>query len=140
MKITSNVLLDVNEISLSFIRAPGPGGQNVNKVATAVLLRLNIKHSPSLPENIRTRIMTALGNKLTQQGDLLIKASSYRTQERNRQDAMERLQHLLQRAAFVHKKRRKTKPTKSSIEKRLQVKKLIGKRKQSRGSHAAGHD
>ncbi len=123
-----------SELRFSFIRSPGPGGQNVNKVATAVLLRFNVLHSPSLPEPVRLRLISLLGSKLTTQGDLIIKATRYRTQERNKQDAIERLEALILRATKVPKKRKKTKPTLASKERRLAEKKSHGKTKALRGS------
>ncbi len=132
IRISPTILLDEAEIKFTFIRAQGPGGQNVNKVATAVLLRFNVLHSPSLPENIRTRLLTLAKNKITQHGDLIIKASRYRTQKSNKQDAMGRLQTLLKRAAILPKKRKKTKPTFGSTQRRLEKKKLHGKAKSMR--------
>lgn len=127
--VTPDILIKRSELQISFIRSPGPGGQNVNKVSTAVLLRFNVSESPSLSEPIRLRLIALLGPKLTTQGDLIIKASRYRTQERNKQDALDRLQTLLSRAAKVPKKRKKTKPTLASKERRLADKKLQSKTK-----------
>ncbi len=138
LRITPTCWLDSSEISFTFVRSPGPGGQNVNKLATAALLRLNIAHSASLPETVRARLLQVLRPRLTQQGDLIIKASRYRTQERNRQDALERLLHLLQHAATPPKPRRKTRPTRSSVQERLTRKKQQGQRKTLRGK--IGHD
>jgi ribosome-associated protein len=130
MKIT----IPESELKLTFIRAPGPGGQNVNKTATAVQLRFDVKHSPTLSEIMRARLLTLAGNKITQQGELIIKANRYRTQERNKQDALQRLQELLQRAAIIPKKRKKTKPTFASTQRRLTKKKLHAKTKALRRS------
>ena len=127
--LPANIKLQTSELEFSFIRSPGPGGQNVNKVATAVLLRFNVMNSPSLAEAVRERLIALLSTKITTQGDLLIKATRYRTQERNKQDAVERLQTLLKRAAKVPKKRKKTRPTLASKERRLANKKLQGKTK-----------
>lgn len=130
--ITSNILLNEAEIEVSFMLASGPGGQNVNKVATAAQLRFNIKRSPSLPEDVRRRAMTMAGKKLNLQGELIIKASRHRTQERNKQDALTRLQELLRRAAEPPKIRKKTKPSYAAIQRRLATKKLQAKTKMLR--------
>ena len=132
IKITPTIRLDIAEIQFTFIRSPGPGGQNVNKVATAVLLRFNVAQSLSLPEEVRVRLLSVLANRLTQHGDIIIKASSFRTQERNKQDALKRLQELLGRAAIPPKKRKKTKPTYASKQRRLDTKKLHVKTKSLR--------
>ncbi|MDR3478657.1 MAG: alternative ribosome rescue aminoacyl-tRNA hydrolase ArfB [Gammaproteobacteria bacterium] len=130
IEIARNIQLNEAELQFSFIRSPGPGGQNVNKVATAVLLRFDVKNSPSLPDEVKTRLSTL--TKLTLQGELIIKASRFRTQERNKQDALGRLLLLLKQAATPPKKRRKTKPTFASKQKRLTSKKLLGKTKSLR--------
>lgn len=124
-----------SELKITFVRAPGPGGQNVNKLATAAVLRFNIVHSVALSEPMRERLLTVLGNKITKEGDLIIKASRFRTQERNKQDAILRLQALLKRAAIVPKKRKKSKPTAASKERRLEKKKLHSKTKKLRSGH-----
>lgn len=124
IEITQHISLHLAEIKYTFIASPGPGGQNVNKVATAVQLRFSVLHSPSLSEPIRARLVHLLGKKLTKQGELIIKASRYRTQERNKQDALDRLCQLIRRAAVPPKKRKKTKPTFASKQRRLKNKKL----------------
>lgn len=129
--LTKNISLDESELVFTFIRAPGPGGQNVNKVASAVLLRFNIINS-SLPDETRKRLLDKLGNKITLQGDLLIKASRFRTQERNKQDAINRLVDILKSAMVIPKKRKKTKPSLAEKERRLNKKKLRGKAKSLR--------
>jgi ribosome-associated protein len=132
--------VNLSEIKFNFIRSPGPGGQNVNKVATAVELRFNILYSSTLPEDIRSRLLLLIGRKLTHQGELIIKATRFRTQERNKQDALERLQELLDQAAISPKKRKKTKPTFSSSQRRLTTKKLHAKSKSLRRSKPERED
>lgn len=99
--------LNPSEIKFSFIASPGPGGQNVNKVASGVQLRFNVRHSQSLPDDVRERLISLVGKKLTTQGELIIKATRFRTQERNKQDALDRLQDLIKRAAIPPKKTEK---------------------------------
>ncbi len=107
LRITQAVALDVNEIHFTYLRSPGPGGQNVNKVATTALLRFDLAHSASLPDTLRERLLQVLGNRLTQHGELIIKASRFRTQERNRQDALERLTNYCIRRPYRVKRARK---------------------------------
>src|SRR5712671_4866669 len=96
IRITDHIAIDEGELSESFIRSSGPGGQNVNKLATAVQLRFDVRHSPSLPGDVRTRLERLAGRRLTREGVLVITAQRHRTQERNRQDALERLIALIQ--------------------------------------------
>ena len=133
IRITQTIEIDPAEIREKFIRASGPGGQNVNKVATAVQLRFNVKNSPSLPEDVRLRLLRLGGKRITQRGILIIDARRYRTRQRNRQDALDRLSDLIRRAARKPKPRRKTKPSLASKERRLDAKKRRGRLKSLRG-------
>ena len=122
IQITPSIALDEAEIEESFIRASGPGGQNVNKVATAVQLRFDVRRSPSLPNDVSIRLQKLAGSRLTQDGVLILIAQKYRTQERNRADALERLVALIQQAAIPPVPRRPTRPTLSSKKRRLESK------------------
>jgi ribosome-associated protein len=133
IRISRTIELDPVEIREKFIRSSGPGGQNVNKVATAVQLRFNVRNSPSLPEDVRLRLLRLGGKRINQRGVLIIDARRYRTRQRNRQDALDRLIDLIRRAASKPKLRRKTKPTLASKERRLDSKKRRGRLKCLRG-------
>lgn len=132
IRVTDSIAIDQGEIEESFVRAAGPGGQNVNKLATAVQLRFDVRHSPSLPEGVRVRLERLAGRRLTQDGVLIITAQRYRTQERNRQDALERLVELVRRAIQPPTPRRPTRPSAAARRRRLETKKRRGATKRLR--------
>lgn len=133
IEVTPRIHLDESEIRESFVRASGPGGQNVNKVSSAVELRFDARHSPNLPEGVRERLMKLAGRRLTLAGEIVITAQSHRSQELNRADALEKLIDLIRRATVVPKTRRPTRPTKSSQAKRMEGKAKRGAVKKLRG-------
>lgn len=135
LRVTREIRIPESELDERFVRASGPGGQNVNKVATSVQLRFDAKRSPSLPEDVRERLLKFAKSRLVYDGIILIEAKRYRTQQRNRQDARERLLKLLQRAALPPKKRKRTKPTQAANLKRLEEKRRRSERKRLRGEH-----
>ena len=124
IRITDEISIDGREIEESFVRSSGPGGQNVNKLSTAVQLRFDVRRSPALANDVAIRLMRLAGKRLTKDGVIVIVAQSHRTQERNRAEALERLVALIQEAAVRPVRRRATRPTKASREKRLDGKKL----------------
>jgi ribosome-associated protein len=123
IRVTDQINIDKREIEESFVRASGPGGQNVNKLATAVQLRFDVRGSPSLPAEVRGRLEKLAGARMTREGVLVIAAQRHRTQARNRQDALERLVDLVRRAAIEPRPRRPTRPTAAARERRIEVKK-----------------
>ena len=134
IQITEDIAISESDIQVKFVRSTGPGGQNVNKVSTAAQLRFDLKNA-TLPDDLRNRIVCIAGKKMTEQGELLITASRFRTQDRNRQDAFDRLAALIRRAAVPPKVRRPTVPTQASNERRLKSKRHRGKIKQIRKSN-----
>ncbi len=132
IRITPSISLDPGEIEETFLRAGGPGGQNVNKVATAVQLRFDLRHSPSIPQPVRTRAERLAGKRLTKEGELVITAARFRSQERNRADALERLVELLREAAIPPAPRKATRPTRAARRKRLEDKTQRGEVKKLR--------
>ena len=126
IRVTPAISIDENELDERFIRASGPGGQNVNKLSSAVQLRFDVRRSPNLPGDVRVRLERLAGRRLTREGVLVITAQRHRTQERNRQDARDRLIELIRRAAVAPVQRRPTRPGAGARERRLQTKKRRG--------------
>ena len=134
IEIVQGIAVEEEELQESFIRASGPGGQNVNKVSSAVQLRFDLKNSPSLPGDLKQRARRLAGRRLTKDGVIIITANRYRTQEQNRADARERLIELLQKAAVRPVRRRPTKPSRSAKRRRTDAKTRRGATKKLRGS------
>ncbi|MDS4010156.1 MAG: alternative ribosome rescue aminoacyl-tRNA hydrolase ArfB [Defluviicoccus sp.] len=120
--IVGDLVIDSAELEERFVRSGGPGGQNVNKVATAVQLRFDVRHSPSLPVDVRARLERLAGRMVSRDGVLIITAQRFRTQERNRQDALERLLEWIRRALIVPRSRRPTRPSAAAVRNRLEAK------------------
>ncbi len=133
IEIAPGLSLDEDELEISFIRASGPGGQNVNKVSSAVQMRFDARRSPSLPNDVSTRLQKLAGSRLTLDGVIVITANRHRTQEANRRDAIERLSELIARVAVAPVKRRASKPSKAAKEKRLEAKSRRSSVKSMRG-------
>jgi ribosome-associated protein len=133
IRVTRSISIDESELSFEFVRSSGPGGQNVNKVATTAQLRFDAANSPAISDELFERLRRLAGRRMTKDGVVVITAARYRTQERNRQDAIDRLVKLITRAAVPPKKRKKTRPTAASKEKRLDEKRRRSTTKRRRG-------
>ena len=140
IEVTPGIVIDDNQIHQEFIQASGPGGQNVNKVATAVRLSFDVTNCPSLPYEVRERLISLAGRRITKEGVLIIYARRFRYQEANRQDAMERFVELIRKAAQKPQIRRKTKPTRTSKIRRIEAKRHRAKTKRLRRSIPEGSD
>lgn len=133
IEITSHIFIHEDELTESFIRSSGPGGQNVNKVSTSVQLRFDAKNSPNIPAAVFERLSKIASHLMTLDGEIILTANKHRSQDRNRQDARERLIDLIRQATIVQKPRRPTKPSRSAKAKRMDQKKQRGATKKTRG-------
>ena len=138
--VTNTISLDENELCWEFVRSSGPGGQNVNKVSTAVQLRFDLKGASGLSPEVRSRVARLAGRRVTSDGILIITARRFRHQERNRRDALERLVELIRQGAAPPRRRIGTNPTRASREERIREKKLKGARKGQRAKTVGGID
>ena len=138
IKITPSIQINDEEIELNFVRSPGPGGQNVNKVSSAVQLRFNVQGSPSIPQDVKQRLIKLAGKRLSSEGVLIIEARQYRSQDRNRQAALERLVRLIQQACVPPKPRHKTRPSHAAILRRLETKRKRSEIKRMRRDAGIG--
>jgi len=134
IEVTPTLSIDEDEIRLDFVRSAGPGGQNVNKVSSAVQLRFDVAGSPSLPEEVRSRLFHLAGNRIAKEGVLVIEARQFRTQEQNRADALRRLVELIRRATEKPKLRKKTAPSSEARRRRLEAKRRRSQIKQMRSA------
>ncbi|MCP3950692.1 MAG: aminoacyl-tRNA hydrolase [Desulfobacterales bacterium] len=140
LRVTPDIAIGEHEIRYDFVRSSGPGGQNVNKVSSAVQLRFNVNDSASLPLEVKTRLRKLAGKKISTDGILIIQASRFKSQEKNRQDAIERLIHLIRQATVKPKKRVKTNPSRRAKLRRLESKRHRSRLKDSRRSvHKDAH-
>jgi ribosome-associated protein len=140
LHVTDAIQLDESEIHFKFIRSPGPGGQHVNKAATAVQLRFDLAHSSSLPDHVRHRLKKLAKNRINSKGVLIISANRFRSQDLNRKDALDRLKHLIVKSTIEIRHRRSTKPTSASMKKRIEAQKRRGKLKHPRQSVSRADD
>jgi ribosome-associated protein len=139
LEITSNIQIPEAELDEQFIRASGPGGQHVNKTASAVQLRFDVENSPSLPADVRRRLKKLAGSRLTKEGELILEASEHRSRAMNRTAARERLIRLIRRAAKPPIRRKKTRPTRASRERRLKNKRAQSEKKRRRNLRRADY-
>ncbi|OGN96236.1 MAG: hypothetical protein A2Z71_02625 [Chloroflexi bacterium RBG_13_50_21] len=138
IEITPSIQIGDEEIKLNFIRSPGPGGQNVNKVASAVQLRFNVQGTASIPQDVKQRLVKLAGKRMTSEGELIIEARQYRSQERNREAALQRLVRLILQACEPPKPRHKTRPTQASVIRRLESKRKRSEIKRMRRDAGIG--